>query len=763
MANEITELLNRYHANTLRDIARANGIETKKPGGKNLSKRELVNLLKEQLFTCERVAQALKKLNRRERTALDYILLHGGGVATVVLSRKLVHIGMAEETPVPTYGVYAADPKRAKSKVFADVIARLTMFGLVFSETTSSLDYSLKQTFTPGAYLFIPPAIRDCFPQPEQRAPEIPEPPIVKTTDPYPMLRDLYFYWDYVRRNSPKLLKNGNVNKRALKAINEQLIYAIEDFSEVRGESDDAAAYLRYLRHTLTNLNLVHTDGQNLRATTSGEIPDFWMMPPAAQLARIFGDEIAAADNAYIYLGSNTVRIDIHAAHQKVLDAMRKFPVGKWISLERFWAQLQAKTPNFLISFREELERSGGRRRSYYNGIALKGRYLYGTLGELLADCDIVEFSYLSGFIFGNLSNLGLVDVGWMEENGEPVAFRLTKLGYDILHGKIPDDQSKTGTVVLQPNFQILTMGPVSAAVLAKLDTFADRAQADVVTVEYHITRQSVYRAQQADVPTETIIQWLTEITGQPIPQNVLRSLQEWGAHHRRIVFRRDVNLLQAADPAMMDSLLNKPDVKQHIARALTPTIALLNPKTGKSLTKTLFRHDILPATGSTSPESVNNSIRIQPDGTIAFVHHAADLYLYGKLKRYAEKTAAGQWWLTPESVRRATGDKKSVLAALDDLQRLNYGKLPTQLVSKIKAWGNYYGNVAIDTLTLIEFRDADIMAELMRHPALQGVLSPLRGTTRALAVLSAEKLPQVEQILTELGISVRHGINRHS
>ena len=53
------------------------------------------------------------------------------------------------------------------------------------------------------------------------------------------------------------------------------------------------------------------------------------------------------------------------------------------------------------------------------------------------------------------------------------------------------------------------------------------------------------------------VLYFLEQTSSAELPQNVRRSLEEWGALHERIVFRTGVSLLQAADSELLASLMD--------------------------------------------------------------------------------------------------------------------------------------------------------------------------------------------------------------
>lgn len=147
MPREIDDILNAYHYKTLQDMAEEAGIATA-----DLRKADLVARMKAEYFAEKRVRASLEKLGKREQAVLNRLLLHGGEATSQSFQRELIRADLVAETPelkidrsqyyysgVPyDRGVYTGDPRRRDSRIFEDVIARLTFYGLAFSRGTSA-------------------------------------------------------------------------------------------------------------------------------------------------------------------------------------------------------------------------------------------------------------------------------------------------------------------------------------------------------------------------------------------------------------------------------------------------------------------------------------------------------------------------------------------------------------------------------------------------------------------------------------------------
>jgi hypothetical protein len=82
---------------------------------------------------------------------------------------------------------------------------------------------------------------------------------------------------------------------------------------------------------------------------------------------------------------------------------------------------------------------------------------------------------------------------------------------------------------------------------------------------------------------------------------------------------------------------------------------------------------------------------------------------------------------------------------------------LLAKLILRRKAWGNYFGDARLGTLTLVEFRDEAARKELLADPELQPYLTPFDAGPRPLALVRADALERVTELLAERGVEI-HG-----
>ena len=772
MTDEINALLDSYHANTLWEMAQAAGLEVMQ-GNKKLNKRDLIPKMRAEFFTQARVRASWEKLDKREREVLNRLLLRGGTVAKKAFRRELIRAGLATEAPElekpkqPYYayrsgvpydrGAYAGQPTRTRSRVFEDIIARLTHRGLVFSKGTplTSGKVPHKVRFHPAAIIYVPDAVRRYLPEPEPIPSPLAswQPERVESGTPALLLRDMYIYWDIVRRNEVNLIQSGLVGKRWLKIINKSLLAPDPLLKDAMREDQTGRLYL--LRQLLVECKLVRSDRGMLRPVGKDllHVPDFWERPPTEQLSiclaawpRLEGQEDFGSD-------ADKYGPRYRHARQAVLDTLKKLPPDVWLEIDEILEQIQAQDMDFLFAEHGKVESyRGSRYYSYSYG------YYYGDPKTLLEKFEQIEAEFVSNCLTGFLHQIGAVELGY---DGDTLqGFRLTPAGRAILGLKSAQQpQDETGKLVIQPNFQLLALGPVNLALLAQLDLFADRERADVAAFEYRLSRGSVYQAQQIGMEVSDVLRFLEQHGDTDLPQNVRRSLDEWAASHERIVFRTGVSLLQAADANLLAELAGDPHTGKYLARQVAVDVSLLKKGHQEHLIAALVEQGLFPAVSGAQPESADSSITIHDDGTIHPIHAVPSLHLRGRLSRLAEETEDGEWKLTPASIRRAGRSRNKVLRLLEELGKLHRGTFPGQLIEQLKAWGGYYGRAAAETLTLIEFRDRVALEELVSHPDLQPYLTPFPTQDRALAVVPTGKLSHVKEILARFGVRVTEGL----
>jgi len=774
--------LDAYQHDTLIQIALATGVLS--PDAPKPNKRDTLVLLAPRLFQRERVLANYTALHEIERRVLHRLILRYGEASKRSFERELVRARIVTATQAAVPGLrpppYAPTERSASalpdSLIFQDVMARLTLHGLLFSADPAGDGRGtvFKLSLHPGSLLFIPPAVLKHLPAvtPEKEAVIDLHPARTLHENALTFVRDLFLYWDFVRRTQPALLQSGAIGKRTLRAVNDALIQRDPDIADASGETDVPRLWL--LRVSLQNLGLIAAQGGQLVAKSDkpGKFPSLWNGETHEQLVALLRPRLAVRTDAGAMLGNigNEWLRNEGTAWPVTMRALHN-GAGRWVDMDTLTDVARQIDPGFLAPQRKE---KGPATAHYY----YRGRY-FSNRDVLLDAIDEDEVAFVTDACRTLPYSLGLIELGFLQANDKMwQAVRLTPIGRQVLAQLFPPPAAQSpaqvaeaggvypapspddrGRIVVQPNFQVLALGPVKTVLIAGLESFAERTKADAHVFEYQLKRESVYRAQQQGTPVDTIVNFLETESGAPLPQNVRRSLQEWGSHHDRIVFRTGVTLLQTGDAATLEQLLGDAALAPHVARSLMPELALVAKGHEDALVQDLLARGKLPTLVDDNSGRTDKDVIVHADGTLVPIHRVPSIFLVARLVRIAEQDAEGRWRLTPASVARAGGDRARVQALLAEVGLLHRGVLPEALVADIKRWGSYYGQAAIEALTLVEFDSRDHLQELVAVPALAAYLTPFAAGERALAVVKSADLPAVERIVNELGVKVRRGL----
>jgi len=750
MAESLLALLDSYDYHTLLRIARFNGITTTRSGGRRLRKTALISVMQDKLPDPNRTRQALSILDPLERSVLDRLLLCDGDVSTDWLRDVLVRENILQPGPselrwrVPSDG----SPLRFEGSSFEAVIANLTLHGLVFSvEKRPRSTTKAKTQFSARSHLTIPEALHVHLPQPSlppvDWGPGNP-PGAVEEVSTMLAQRDLFIYWSYVRSRQITLTRNGLVPKRALRLISKQLL--IPDHLLASAADERSSPRLGFARHLQQELELLVSRRGRLCCTSSGtRVPPFWEQPPEARAQACLNAWTHMSSwDVLVRLGRPAIDFDLANAREVLLQQLRLLQPGVWNSSDRFLQRLTMVAPRLL--FRARIEH-------YSEGSMTQGSR---WLTEMRA-------TFVGGALSGPLHWLGMLDT--VTDEGRLLAFRLNDSGaralgiLPIIHGEPVEAK-----IVVQPNFHIFALGPISEGKLAKLEMFADRVKADRSAFEYVLSRESLHRlclgndrargGPEIGLPTSAILTFLQQNSSTAVPQNVLRTLQEWGEQLQRIVFHRGVTVCETAEPALLERLYEDTSLQSHLGRILTSTVALAKRGHGSALLDALLQREMLPAF---SPRNDSYTARVQatPEGELRPIHSGPDVQLRACLRLLAEERE-GRFFLTETAVARALNRGLSVSQYLEQIVALHRGPLPVHLELRVKAWSHYYGEASLKEVVLLEVKDANTAEELAADPELAPLLSRLTHDSRGrLLVVTPDDAEKPRNLLRKRGVEL--------
>ncbi len=731
--------LDAYHMNTLKEVAAYLQLE---PYQVSARKEQLIDELVRAIRARAGSRDFIRALTEAERAVLALLLNANRPTHIADLNLPLMMAGLVY---VDGYEATAHLP------LAKQIVMNLLRRGLVVNLTDPG-NMSTRRTFETVQTISLAPEVeaalpRDMLPMPEPKGlHSLAAPPArIVSGEPAEFLRQLFFIWAELRRQPGKQLKAGGLGKRDLRRIAESL----------KIDPDAGAERMAWMYALLQALNLIETHDEVVRAAEGDAITLFWNARLSTQLREILRvyPKVTlelAADTSVLSQYSYYAHIPLKPSaqiRQSVLDVLAKVAATSWLPFSLFLALLTGGRPGALTI-------DDNNRNIMYSNLrwyAAKNReQLEAALLQLDRDAILC--------VLRELQILGIVDLGYNEGSvltgGQaPLALQVTGLAHaHFSNTPIADAPPTDGQVILQPDFQILALGPVALRTLANLERFAEREKFDESVVAYRLTRDSAYLAFQRGETPESMQAVLQEATGIPVPQNIARSLEEWGGQYERIVIRRHVTILQLDDPQILEQLLADAILRRYLHRMDDHTAWLNSDHTAK-VEQRLWMLEMLP-TYSQGPETdLPHSLRWKEEH-LAPRHPMPSLYVTGTIRRIAAPCDGG-WQLTPQTVRAAVATGMPIPDMIALLEKMTGAPLSPEWQKQLKAWGSHFGAAQLAQVLLLRLESAEALQEL-RHAdrRLSRWLRPL-PQGEGVAIVNEAHWDEAREILAEWGVAV--------
>lgn len=782
-------LLNSYHANILMDMGSL--LDIVPHSGK---KADYVEALSHHMFQPETIAKALSLLGPREQQALGALQQAGGraqanrlrvyllrhGVIEPSASDNLAHGRLTDESVLTT------KPRRTS---FFQVAGRLIALGLVCGEGIVPIRGSTRQKiyYDNVATLYIPEQVLQhlpTLPVPHTAEQQISGQLVVRESSARAFQRDLYFYWSTTHTTPLSLTKEDRLYRRDLRLVNSALLTP----EEIEGKDEPDCPRLLFLRLLLSAMGIVK---ESKRTLTGINHPPFLEQQPQDRIESTFKhwregtfwNELMSVSNIQVL--NITSRLDpvaeaLSRSRKCVLEHMAELHrVGikdrpeiaaqdRWVPIDHLIESLRIADYGFL--FPRDFRPAVSYYYTYYGHSAVRSPYIsYGNemgwsisppFDDEAEGWEVVEVGFIREILREPLFWMGLVDLGFIGER--LFAYRLTSAGEWMLGvGRQPEIPKGAGKVIVQPNFEVFALDPISDLTLSKLDDFADRINAERA-IKYRLTRESVYRAQRRGWTSDRVLSTLDEMSDTPLPQNVTRTLEEWQTIHERIKIHRKRSVLQSIDGDLLDRLMAVPNVGTHLVSRPDATVALVSSLPGEleSLVHHLQASGYPPARSHSTADPPRPSFTLEETGHIVFSLDLPSIYLYQQIAPFTAQDEQGEYFITQSSVQEAIATGITVGEILTRLRALHLGPLPRWVEIKVRAWAQYYGKAAVQTITLVQIKDEGTLQELLSEPELEGILTPFDPQKgKALAVVEADKLEALLAAFAERNIQIKDKI----
>jgi Helicase conserved C-terminal domain len=573
--------------------------------------------------------------------------------------------------------------------------------------------------------------------------------------------RDLSRYWRYVRKQGElALTSQGWVYKNSFKG----LLGALNVPGTLLANEEQTNGRLWFMRRVLLHMRELAGDNfaSEIRVAPTSKLLS---MPMAARIKWTF--EVwrdGGIWNELIRLPGQNPGYDhrrespagVAKSRGVVLRTLAQLTLAEpraWQSLSQLVAHLKKNEYQFLFE-RKRGYGFGGMYNSPYYGSNNPYGMSFNVARDEASGWDVVERAFVIHLLTGPLHWMGLVDLGYNAgeqtgENNTPLAWRLTEAGAWLTGlREAPQFVETGGRVVVQPNFNVLAMEPISDSVLIDLDHFADSLGGDRA-ITYEITRETLYRGQQAGWGAERVIAFLEKHQGASIPSNVKRTLEEWEQSHRKITFhRRKLTVQFADDDAEAQALLALTPFKPH---SLDERFQILDAGDLDKVTASLRDAGWMPTVQPSGAAGVENSIRADDDGTLTFTQPAPSVQTLGRLAQFAETSP---YRLTAASVRTAMNRGLEVEQVLALMADMHAGPLPEALEKQVRRWAGFFGNATIRQVVLLELSNHEVLANLANDEEIGRYIRAIEGSTRPLALVDAEHAGLVQRVLDERGVT---------
>lgn len=740
--------LRAYSLGALRVVARWHELEIED----RVDRDALAQRLGERFSAREAVLGALAKLGPLHRLTLERVQLRGGLVSAQALRIELLRGGHLDESPGGRYSRYVGSPDRGDSRHLEDVVARLTVLGLLLTREpigSSPAGFELGQL---GRQVFIPDEVLRHLPPVHPPGPPV-EVPRGREADAAAFRRDAFLYWSYARRSAVQVIARGTVAKRHFVRIAQSLLVP-EEADSAQAEEELGRTY--FLRRLLEDVGVLQVAGGRLRP--GPRAADFFALNDAEQTRRLYAAWLGS--RRWNELGrlpelQDSVPEDyptppvLAGARKLVAQLLAEAPAERWIGLEELIAQIRRDHYGFLIPRGGKGQRAGNPYSSHsYNPLGLT---LYShVVPDDATGWELIEAELVVQVIAGALHWLGLVTLGY-DDRAWLVALRLTDLGRRLIRGEPVRPESVDGKpLVVQANFQVFAYQHTPTSLLAALESCAERVRVGPV-FEYRVTRDSIYQARREGVVVGRIVDLLETHSATPLPQNVRQSLLDWEREQERIVIRRGVSLLHAADPALLDALRVAPELEGAFGRRLTPDVLEVRPETDTfGLVDALTARSQLISVGWPD-EPARPTLAIEAGGRIDFAGKLPSIYLWRRLAAFAEPRD-GELWVTPAGLRRAADSGLTADEILAMLRAHGRAPLPREVEEVVTAGTRRWGEVALASVALVQVEDREILEQLLAEPSLRGLLRRVQGQP-TLAVARPEDVERVRDALASLRI----------
>ena len=601
--------------------------------------------------------------------------------------------------------------------------------------------------------------------------------------------RALYLYWSLVASQDDglSLVNTGLLARASLRLVIEHVgNKGVQNNGttgtrmageQIRVETD--APYLLFLRLLLTRLGLFQERNSAILAVNA---EPFFSLPLVERARRCYDIwQNSPFWNEMLYLPDVNVRPgpspfdaandEVVHGRQAIVGRLEHERLDEWHTLSSFIARTKLHVPYLLFP-----RQYGSRTERYMSGsnpygwdFRLKRGWLTHREGW-----HMVEGGFIRTVITGPLHWLG---VTVLDAEDAPTSFCLPDSSRLLLSNSLPMSKEEVwGRLIVQPNFELVALAPVSEALLIALDRFAERVSLEHIA-QYRLTKASVTRAIRLGLHSEDIQRTLEQAAGSEVPQNIHYSLAEWERQARRIEVWPDATLLEVDDAALLDGLFTDETARPLLRRRIAPKLAEVAPGQLEALQEMLWQRDFLPSVvvaparnlTATEPLALREpQWLLHDDGLVQPFYAVTDLYLAAELERFSDFDEPTGWRrITPSSLQRALGQEHTLDTIIRFLNTYcsntsssrGAGQgVPPSFLIRLKLWGGGYNqqhDIAVEHAPMLRL-SPEILADLLADEDIASLLNGEVEQQQRLVRVHPQHLERVLAKLREHGFSIQ-------
>lgn len=244
-----------------------------------------------------------------------------------------------------------------------------------------------------------------------------------------------------------------------------------------------------------------------------------------------------------------------------VISLLKNLDPKTWWSIESFISQVKENYPDF--------QRIGGEYDSWYIKNKSTGEYLRG-----FNHWDDVEGALLKYLLAGPMHWLGLLDLGLIEEDGQPASFRFSAYADNLINNQVPSLTGRnTEKVQIRSKGEIRMTTNVPHKTRYQVARFCEWHPVKAEAYLYAISPASLSRAEKQGLRVAHLLSLLKKYS-EVIPPNILTALERWEKQGVQSSVAQKT-ILRLGSPAVLKSL-KKSKASRYILEQLGPTVVII-------------------------------------------------------------------------------------------------------------------------------------------------------------------------------------------